>query len=95
MLPYAHNRYACHTNFPTIRSQLPPELWSMVLHNFRSLTTQDDLIYSWTECRHVSNLFEEEIQTLFLLKHLPKVFYTALNTFLYQYKNFVQPCVQR
>lgn len=33
-----------------------------------------DLIHLWTEGRHVSRLFTDKIENLFLFKHLPKTF---------------------
>ncbi|MCJ1456679.1 hypothetical protein MMC28_007042 [Mycoblastus sanguinarius] len=50
---------------------LPAEIWRMV---FLALGTEyDDLIYQWTECRHVSRSFKEDIEHIFLSKHLPMI----------------------
>ncbi len=53
-------------------SHFPPEIWSLTLHNLRERKGQDDLQYLWTEVRHVSKQFREEIEEIFRIEHLPK-----------------------
>ena len=54
------------------RPHFPPEIWGLTLHNLRERKGQDDLQYLWTEVRHVSKQFREEIEEIFRIEHLPK-----------------------
>ncbi len=54
------------------RPRFPPEIWGLTLHNLRERKGQDDLQYLWTEVRHVSKQFREEIEEIFRIEHLPK-----------------------
>ena len=54
------------------RPCFPPEIWNLTLHNLRDRKSQADLQYLWTEVRHVSKQFQEEIEAIFRTEHLPK-----------------------
>jgi len=50
---------------------LPPEILRLVLRSFSS--SPDDLIFLWTDCRHVSLHFKREVEELFLSTHLRRI----------------------
>lgn len=50
---------------------LPPEIWRLVLRSFSS--SPDDLIFLWTDCRHISLHFKREVEELFLSTHLRRI----------------------
>ena len=50
----------------------PPEIWNLTLRNLRERKSQADLQYLWTEVRHVSKQFQQEIEEIFRTEHLPK-----------------------
>jgi len=50
---------------------LPPEIWRLVLRSFSS--SPDDLIFLWTDCRHISQYFKREVEELFLATHLRRI----------------------
>lgn len=50
----------------------PPEIWRMTLEEFRQLGSLEDLIWLWSECRHVSKLFLGTIEDILRTEHLPK-----------------------
>lgn len=54
---------------------IPPELWAQVL----SYTRHHDLAHLWTQLRHVSRTFRQEIERNFSKSYLPK---TIIHFFL-------------
>ena len=71
--------------------RLPAELWCMTLESFRDSKTQEDLTYLWLTVRHVSTLFRDEIEKLFMEEHMGKIWLHAdcgkLSTFLSKSEN--------
>lgn len=65
-------------------SVLPPEVWSLTLHNLRDLKSQDELAYLWTTLRHVCRQLKTEVEGIFRMEHLPK-------TLLHVHKNAQVP----
>ena len=57
------------------RISLPPEVWIDIISHLVDSADIQDLVHSWTECRHVSRLFQEHVEFGFSQKHLP---YTLL-----------------
>lgn len=51
---------------------LPPELWIAIAGYVCQLTKSHDLAYLWTEYRSVSKLFQQQVERVFIAKHLPK-----------------------
>lgn len=51
---------------------LPLELWIGIIGCICQFITCDDLTYLWTECRNISKLFRQEVERVFVAKHLPK-----------------------
>lgn len=49
----------------------------MTLRNLRERKTQEDLTYLWMTVRHVSTLFRDEIEKIFMEEHMAK---TCLHT---------------
>lgn len=60
---------------PQVR--FPTEIWSMTLEYLRERKTQEDLTYLWTTVRHVSKVFRDEIEKLFVEKHMGKTWLHA------------------
>lgn len=54
---------------------IPPELWAQVI----GYTRNHDLAHVWTQLRHVSRTFRQEIERNFSKSHLPK---TIIHFFL-------------
>ena len=48
---------------------LPPELWIAIAGHVCQLT---NLAYLWTEYRSVSKSFQQQVERVFIAKHLPK-----------------------
>ena len=53
---------------------LPPEIWDIIISNIPNSTKLQDLTYAWTECRHVSRRFKNQIEVHFGRLHLAKTF---------------------
>lgn len=51
---------------------LPPELWIAITGYVCQLTTSHDLAYLWTGYRNISKLFQQQVDRVFIAKHLPK-----------------------
>ena len=55
----------------------PKELWGMTISDLRERTSQDELAYLWMTVRLVSGFIKHEIETIFVLEHMKKVFLHA------------------
>lgn len=47
----------------------PVEVWSTVFSNFKK---DQDLVHLWTDCRHVCRQFRDDVERIFISKHLKK-----------------------
>lgn len=49
------------------KSVFPPEIWPMVLSNFRKY---HDLVRLWTDCRNVFRQFKDDVERIFRIEYL-------------------------